>query len=114
MSRSNAGAVRTALRAPPPALARNASSGKELFPPSAPRLRLIAVGAASATPAPDRTKVKGKSGAPSPRISVGQTLRAAVVLCVACLSVAFPPPGLRKPTVPTSTVLDGNVDAAAR
>ncbi len=99
MTRSNAHAAVKTHRAPAPPLARKTRISGEPAPSSAARLRLVAIGAA---PASSQNASKAKERPLSPHISVGQFLRAAVVVFAACMAVAFPPPGLEKQSASTS------------
>jgi hypothetical protein len=104
--------ARVVRRAPPPALPPKPAGASQALPPSSARMRLIAIGASSATITTAQPKAKTVPSIRSPHISMGQTLRAAIVLCIACLPVAFPPLGLRKATHATATVVDVSVEAA--
>jgi hypothetical protein len=92
------------------ALGRKVSNGAEGAPAPAARLHLAAMGASPAT-ARDRARAKAKAPAPSPHISMGQFFRAAIVVCIACCAVAFPPPGLEKPGVSTAVAVGSNLVA---
>jgi len=78
---------------------------------SAARLRLAAMGATPVTKTQHVTPETTKKRRASPRISLGQLLRAALIVIVACLIVAFPPPGLEKQNAATSVIDAADITA---